>query len=73
MSVCDEKVTKLFLACGKIILAGGKIILVGGKIILAGGKIILAGGKIILAGLVTNRQSHLVRAREAREFLNNGM
>ena len=47
----------------------GKIILAGGKIILAGGNIILAGWKIILAGLVTTRQSHLVRAREARKFL----
>ena len=29
--------------------------------------------EIILAGLVTTRQSHPVRAREAREFINNGM
>ena len=42
-------------------------------IIWAGGKIILEGGKIILAGLFTTRQSHPVRAREAREFLINGM
>ena len=50
--------------------AGVKIILAGGKIILAGGKIILAGWKIILVGLITTRQSHPVRARKARKFLN---
>ena len=49
------------------------IYLAGGKMILAGWKIILEGGKIILAGLVTTRQPHPFRAREGREFLNNGM
>ena len=63
----------VFLAGRNIILAGWEIILAGGKIILAGGKIISVGGKIIFAGLVTTRQSHPVRARKAREFLNNGM
>ena len=56
-----------------MILASGKIISGGAKMILAGGKIILAGGKIILTSLVTTQQSHQVRAREERKFLNNGM
>ena len=61
---------KIILASGKIILGGSKIILASGKIYLGGAKIILASGKIIMAGLVTDRQSHPV---QAREFLNNGM
>ena len=62
---------KLFWNVGKLFWKVGNYFgRAGEKIIFACGKIILAGGKIILAGLVTTRQSHPVRAREAREFLN---
>ena len=64
---------KIILSSGtKIILASGKIIFGGANFFLASWNIILGGAKrcknyfgrweIIYAGLVTTRQSHLVRA-----------
>ena len=55
MSVCDEKVTKLFLACGKIILAGGKSILTGqvGQLFCQGGNYFGSGDDVVMVVVMT--------------------